>query len=193
MDDITAFVLAGGQSSRMGTDKAFVELEGRTLLARALDLVKLVTSDVHILGSNEQFAAFGAVVEDQFVKCGPLGGIHAALRSSSAQLNLILAVDMPFVRAEFLRYLAGLARTSAAIVTVPRAAGNWQPLCAIYRTPFAVIAETALQQGRNKIDPLYREVEVQVIEEIEIERKGFPPDMFRNLNTPEEVQEATRR
>lgn len=193
MGDISAFVLAGGQSSRMGTDKAFVVLDGRTLLAHALDLVKLVTSNVHILGSRAPFEAFGAVVEDQFPNCGPLGGIHAALRSSSAQLNLILAVDMPFVRAEFLDCLAGLAQTSSAMVTVPRAAGNWQPLCAIYRTPFADIAETALQQGRNKIDPLYREVEVQVIEESEIERKGFSSDMFRNLNTPQEVQEATRR
>jgi molybdopterin-guanine dinucleotide biosynthesis protein A len=193
MAEITAFVLAGGQSSRMGRDKAFIELEGRTLLTHALDLLKQVTCDVHILGSKAQFEAHGVVVEDQFPNCGPLGGIHAALRSSLAPLNLILAVDMPFVRAEFLQYLAALARKSSAIATVPRAAGNWQPLCAIYRPAFADFAETALKRGRNKIDPLYREVEVQVVEEDELQSQGFSIDMFRNLNTPQEVEEATRR
>lgn len=193
MGDISAFVLAGGQSSRMGADKAFVELEGRTLLTYALNLLKQVTGDVHILSSKVPFGAYGEVVEDQFPNCGPLGGIHAALRFSSAPLNLILAVDMPFVRVAFLQYLANLARNNSATVTVPRAAGNWQPLCAIYRPAFGDIAEAALKQGRNKIDSLYREVEVQVVEEAELQKQGFPSDMFRNLNTPQEVQEATRR
>ena len=193
MAEITAFVLAGGQSSRMGRDKAFIELEGRTLLTHALDLLKQVTCDVYILGSKARFEAYGAVIEDQFPNCGPLGGIHAALRSSLAPLNLILAVDMPFVRVEFLQHLAGLARKSPAIATVPRAAGNWQPLCAIYRPALADFAEAALKRGRNKIDPLYREIEVQVVEEDELQSHGFSSDMFRNLNTPQEVEEATRR
>jgi molybdopterin-guanine dinucleotide biosynthesis protein A len=95
--DVSAFILAGGKSTRMGADKAFVEYEGRTLLARALDLTRSVVSGVWIVGSKQKFAALAPVVEDVFRDCGPLGGIHAALLGSFTELNLMLAVDMPFV------------------------------------------------------------------------------------------------
>ncbi len=79
---VAAFILAGGKSTRMGTDKAFVEYDGRILLERALSLARSVTPDVRIVGSQEKFAPFAPVVEDIFRDCGPLGGIHSALRSS---------------------------------------------------------------------------------------------------------------
>src|SRR6267378_5266072 len=79
--DVTAFILAGGKSTRMGTDKAFAALDGRTLLARALDLARSVAPDVRVVGDAAKFAAFAPVVEDVFRDCGPLGGIHAALRA----------------------------------------------------------------------------------------------------------------
>ncbi len=193
MDDVSAFVLAGGQSRRMGMDKAFIELEGQSLLVRALNLVTGITPNVQILGSKANFGEFGKVVEDQFPNHGPLGGIHAALRASSSELNLILAVDMPFVPEKFLRYLVGIARQHDAVVTVPKVSGRWQPLCAIYRPPFADLAQNALQKGHNKIDALYRETTLQVLEESELERDGFSSDMFRSLNTPEDLRDAKSR
>ena len=78
--DVTGFILAGGKSTRMGTDKAFIEFEGHTLLERALSLARSVTPDVRIVGAREKFAPFAPVVEDIFRERGPLGGIHAALR-----------------------------------------------------------------------------------------------------------------
>src|SRR5580693_7685720 len=116
--DVAAFILAGGKSTRMGTDKAFVTLNGRTLLARLLEVVRSVTTDVCIVGDTAKFSAFAPVVEDVFPGCGPLGGIHAALRASAAELNLILAVDVPFVPAALLRYLMERARSSDAVATV---------------------------------------------------------------------------
>ena len=193
MGDRAAFVLAGGQSTRMGADKAFVQLEGCTLLAHALALAKSVTSDVRIVGSPEKFAAFGEVVEDEFPQHGPLAGIHAALRASSSELNLMLAVDMPFVEVPFLEYLfQEAARHESVMVTIPRAAGAWQTLCAVYRKPFADLAEQALRQGKNKIDPLFRDIEMRIVEEHELTRQNFSPDMFRNLNTLEELKQASK-
>jgi molybdopterin-guanine dinucleotide biosynthesis protein A len=193
MGDRAAFVLAGGQSTRMGVDKAFVQLEGCTLLAHALALAKSVTSDVRIVGSRQKFTAFGEVVEDEFPQHGPLAGIHAALRGSVAELNLILAVDMPFVEVRFLKYLLEeAARHESAMVTIPRAAGAWQTLCAVYRKPFADLAEQALRQGKNKIDPLFRDIEVRIVEEHELTQQNFSPDMFRNLNTLEELKQASK-
>ena len=190
MDGINGFVLAGGQSTRMGADKAFLQLNGHTLLERALQTVSAVASAVWILGGREKFGGFGNVIEDEFPDHGPLGGIHAALRASHADLNLILAVDMPFVDARFLEYLVQRAGAKAAVVTIPRVAGRWQPLCAVYRREFAEVAEPALRAGKNKIDPLFGQVSLQVIEEAEITEHGFALEMFRNVNTPEELSAA---
>ncbi len=190
--DVTAFVLAGGKSTRMGADKAFVTLDGRTLLARALALLCSVTPDVRIVGAATKFASFAPVVEDIFPNCGPLGGIHAALRSSPTELNLILAVDLPFASPAFLQYLIARARHSAsATVTVAHSGGNWQPLCAIYRRNFANAAEQSLRAGHYKIDKLFAATSTQTIPEKELIAAGFPPAMFRNLNTREELAEAS--
>jgi molybdenum cofactor guanylyltransferase len=187
---VSAFILAGGKSARMGTDKAFVALDGRTLLARILEVARSVTSDVRIVGSAAKFAPFAPVVEDIFSGCGPLGGIHAALRSSQTELNVILAVDTPFVSFALLQFLIARAQNSAASVTAPQISQGWQPLCAIYRREFADIAEPALREGRYKIDVLFDKVPVQAIGEGELETAGFSPKMFRNLNTREELESA---
>jgi molybdopterin-guanine dinucleotide biosynthesis protein A len=187
---VNAFVLAGGQSSRMGTDKAFLEVQGKPLVSQMLTLVRGVTPEVKIVGNAEKFRAYAEVVEDVFPGCGPLAGIHAALRASHVDLTLILAVDMPFVAPEFLSYLAHQASASSALVTVPCAEGRWQPLCAIYRSAFADVAEQSLRAGKYKIDPLFQQVVVRSIEEIELAQRGFDPAMFRNLNTREDLRTA---
>jgi len=192
--DVTISILAGGKSTRMGADKAFVEFQGRTLLARSLELARSVSADVRIVGSRDKFALFAPVVEDEFRDCGPLGGIHAALRASQADINLILAVDMPFLSRAFLEYLIEQARGAPdAIVVVPRCDGGSQPLCAIYRREFAAAAENALRAGQNKIDLLFEMVHTRVIAQSELESAGFTSNMFRNLNTPEELEAQKRR
>jgi molybdopterin-guanine dinucleotide biosynthesis protein A len=192
--DVSAFILAGGKSTRMGRDKAFVAYEGRTLLARALDVARSLTANVSIVGSAEKYAPFAPVVEDLFRDCGPLAGIHAALRASSTEMNLLLAVDTPYVSPVFLQYLTSRAHDAAdALVTLPRAEGRRQPLCAIYRREFATTAESALRAGRNRIDVLFDEVRTRVIEQPELEAAGFSPAIFRNLNTPEDLEAKTPR
>ena len=189
--DVTAFILAGGKSTRMGADKAFVLLDGRTLLARALDTARSITPEVRIVGDPQKFASFAPTVEDIFPNCGPLGGIHSALRSSPTDLNLMLAVDVPFVSPALLQHLVGRASNSPATVTVAQTGGGYQPLCAVYRRNFADAAEEALQEGRYKIDTLFAASSTQTIAERELEAAGFSPRMFRNLNTPQELADAT--
>jgi phospholipid/cholesterol/gamma-HCH transport system ATP-binding protein len=191
-ENLTAFILVGGKSTRMGADKAFVPLHGRPLLAGALDLVRAVTSDVRVVGSAEKFASFAPVVEDIFRDCGPLGGIHAALLNSATDMNLILAVDLPFMSPEFLHYLVSRAQSSSAVVTVPRAGGGLQPLCAVYRREFVETTEGALRAGQFKIDALFDQVSVEVITETELEEAGFAVTIFRNLNTRDELEAASR-
>ncbi len=192
MQDVTAFILAGGKSSRMGTDKALIEFDGETLLARALQKAKTVAGRVCIVGSREKFELFGPVIEDIYPGCGPLGGIHAALQGSTTELNLVLAVDMPYLPETALKYLVDQARGCDAVVVVPRIGGFNQTLCAVYRLEFAEVAEEALRAGQNKIEPLYRRTVVRMLEEAELAEVDIVPAMFDNLNTPQDLERAVR-
>jgi molybdopterin-guanine dinucleotide biosynthesis protein A len=251
-EKVSGFVLVGGKSTRMGTDKAALTLEGRTLLEHAVAIVRQVTGDVAILGPRQLYGGYGVpVIEDIYPGCGPLGGIHAALShiaQTAAQapdqtdgagagrsqppgpaqgqkdfprrLSLIIAVDTPFLEPKFLAYLAQRAQESSAIVTTPEIAGYRQPLCAVYSQEFLPIAEQALSAGsRNaqpearpgnagtpgaqqeqsrksadyKIVPLFPEGRTCVITEAEMRKFAFVPEMFDNLNTPQDLERARRR
>lgn len=183
---LTAFVLAGGKSTRMGRDKALLEFEGETLLTRAVNLARSVTAEVRVIGDAKKFAPWGDVVEDIYPEHGPLGGIHAALNGSSTESNLVLPIDMPLLDARFLEFLTQKAVANQAIVTVPRTGGRLHPLCATYRKEFAEIAKRSLEANRNRIDALFSEVATQIVEEEEILRNGFSSSLFRNVNTPQD-------
>ena len=111
----------------------------------------------------------------------------AALASSSTQLNVVLAVDMPFVSTDLLTYLLAQARATNAIATVPRTDDGWQPLCAVYRKDFHVLAEDALKRGNYKIDCLFEQTSMVTISAGELTRQGFSANVFQNLNTPEDL------
>lgn len=175
----------------MGRDKDALTIGGQTLLERAEDLARLVAGAVRICGPASRFGP--DAVEDVYPGCGPLAGIHAALACTTTELNLILAVDTPFITRTFLEFLLDQARQSAAIVTVPCAGGRFQPLCAIYRREFGAIAQKALSQGRNKIDALFSETSVRQIGDSELVKLAFDIRMFDNLNTPQDFERAQRR
>jgi molybdopterin-guanine dinucleotide biosynthesis protein A len=198
------FVLAGGKSSRMGAgpgkDKVFLEFGGQTLLDRALTVMGTVCDRVAIVGDPAKFTSYGSskygsVVADIFPGCGPLAGIHAALVDSPAELNLMLAVDMPFVSRELLAFLFATATGEAkdTIVTVPRSGKGLQPLCAVYRRDFSTVAEQALRAGNYKIDATFSSVSVRVIEEGELAAAGFSEQSFFNVNTPQDRLAAEGR
>lgn len=176
----------------MGTDKALLRLDGQALIVHALALATSVTNDVKIVGDPEKLASFGKVVPDIYAERGPLGGIHAALLNSATECNLILGVDLPFVKPRFLSFLVSEAQTSGAIVTLPSTSGYLQTLCAVYRKEFLGPAESALGAGRNRIDALFPAISVRVISEQEVTAAGFNNSMFRNLNTPEEWEFARK-
>lgn len=174
----------------MGQDKSLLRLAGRTLLESSLERMRSVTEKVFIVGSRPDLSAYAPVVPDIYGNCGPLGGIHAAVSASAAELNLVLAVDMPAVPEGFLRKLVAAARESQATVTVPQTQGGFQPLCAIYRSEFRAIAEAALKAGDYKIDRLFPRVKLRIVGENEIGKWGYKAEVFHNLNSPEDVEQA---
>lgn len=137
-NDISGFVLAGGKSSRMKTDKAFLKFDGETFLEHAFKTLAPLCKNVTIVINKNQKPkfeeAFPALdfVFDIYTMRGALGGIHAALKNCETKFALILAVDLPFVTVETLRKLTRISADFSAIV--PRQPdGRLQPLCAVYR------------------------------------------------------------
>jgi molybdopterin-guanine dinucleotide biosynthesis protein A len=196
LQGVAAFVLAGGKSVRMGQDKAFVVWEASTLLQRALAVSEAVAAVTCIVGAREKFAAHGRVVEDIFRERGPLGGIHAALSMTDQELNLVLAVDLPFVTPALLAFLIERARGTRDLATVPRLEDGWEPLCAVYRKEFAQVAARALERGQNAIHRLLEDEHsrtgvgdgIRAIEAGELMDAGFAPEMFRNINTVTDLE-----
>ena len=136
------------------------------------------------------FAAFGRVVEDVYRDRGPLGGIHAALSSSATELNLMLAVDLPFVDRSFWSICFCVhdnrvqwLRSRGRIVACSRFAR-------FIGVDLRKSAEQSLRDGKNKIDSLFERVGTCVIEEEELAQAGFSAEIFQNLNTPQELEKA---
>jgi molybdopterin-guanine dinucleotide biosynthesis protein A len=174
----------------MGADKGLLRFRETPLVEHGLSVLRSVCPRVTIVGDPEKFSSYGTVVTDVFPGCGPLGGIHAGLKYSSSELNLFLAIDMPFVSAELLAFLFAVAEPSQAPVIVPRTPRGLQPLCAVYRPGFAGIAEAALRAGKYKIDAAFAGLRVCEVAEAELAAHGFFERNFFNVNTPEDLQDA---
>jgi molybdenum cofactor guanylyltransferase len=193
VDDVTAFILAGGRSSRMGSDKALLTVGKQTLLERALRIAAAVADTVLIAGPRARYGQYGQVVEDIFPDCGPLGGIHAALCITKTELNLMLSVDTPSIGADFLTWLLQQARASRELAVVPEALGGLQPLAAVYHRSLRAMAAEALKRGDYKIDHLFSLAPTRYLSEAEICAAGFSPMLFRNVNTLEEYGDLVRK
>jgi len=146
--NLTGVILAGGHSLRMGRDKAWLEVEGRPLLARQAETLRAAGADEILISGRPEadYAGFGwRVVADEFAGAGPLAGIHAALRAARAPLLLVLAVDMPAMRPEVLAKLAQAAPPGGG--AVPRIAGWVEPLAAFYPRLAGAMLEALLRSG----------------------------------------------
>ena len=173
------FVLVGGRSSRMSRDKALLDYGGKTLAQHVAGEVLAAAGSVTLVGSPERYSHLGfPVIADEFPETGPLGGIVTALGSSTAEWNLVLACDMPGVRAELLSRLLDHASSSGADCVVPLSpSGKPEPLCAVYRRTCNAPFRTALASGVRRIS--------SALENVRPEHIGFEAGgWFENVNTP---------
>jgi molybdopterin-guanine dinucleotide biosynthesis protein A len=209
-EPVTGIVLAGGQSMRMGHDKAWVELAGRPLALWVLDALRAV-SDHQIIVAREpgRLETLGVrVVPDRFRKRGPLTAIHAGLKAAKSELCLVVACDMPLVRPALLAHLAAAVGPLHAAVPyigegqlpkdVPggtlvtaRDAGP-QPMLAAYRRSCIVPIEKLLMGGAVPTTAVLSVLKVRIV--APDEWRGYDPDgrSFFNVNTYEDLIEAAR-
>lgn len=126
-EQVAGFVLAGGRSSRMGSDKALALFAGEPLIRLALSTMACAGISARIAGSRSNLAGFAQEIPDQVSDAGPLGGVYAALSKSAAKWNVFLPVDLPLLPASLLRALTQRAAATDAPVTVAMLGGILQP------------------------------------------------------------------
>jgi len=154
--DVGGYVLAGGKSSRMGRDKALLELAGKPLVFHAVGKLRRVCADVHILSNRSEFDAYAPLVRDLHEGCGPLGGMEAALEHSRHTWNVFMPVDMPFLPSAFLdwwvRTVVARERmgTRVALLTVE---GRPQPTFCLLHKEVTPYVQRAMERGEFKVFP----------------------------------------
>ena len=193
-EQVAGFILAGGQSSRMGRDKALLEIAGVPLLVRTARLLEPRVAGVTVIGPPERYAALGLrVIPDDRAGLGPLGGIATALRISSSEWNLVVGCDLPYLTGDWLDWLIARARASPADAVVPESARGLEPLCAIYRARCAPALAAALARGVRKASDA---VAALAMEKVTVGQwKAFEAGgaLFQNMNTPDDYQQARAR
>jgi len=186
------FVLTGGESRRMGRDKALLEIGGRPMALRMVERVRPLVAEVALVGAPERYGHLGVpVLADCEAGRGPLAGIVTALRATRLDWNLIVACDLPFLEASFLDMLLSEANDEYDAV-VPRPADGWQPLCAAYHRRCLPAFERVLMSEYPKISVAFDSLRVRALVPGRLARFAFNPRMFKNMNSREDYEEAKR-
>ncbi len=190
---MTGAVLAGGRSTRMGTNKALLEVGGVRLIDGAVAVLRAVFPDVLVIANDpEPYAGLGLpILPDLAPGKGALGGIYTAVAAAGHLHAFCLACDMPFANPALIRYLAGLAEGHD--VVVPRTVEGVQPLHALYGKGCLQAMRGQIEADRLKIDRLFELVDVRYVDEDEM--RPYDPELlsFWNLNTREEWAQARAR
>jgi molybdopterin-guanine dinucleotide biosynthesis protein A len=190
MDQIEGFILAGGASSRMGTDKSQLLLDDQILIDRIADSLCSVANSITVVGGNSHPKLRS--VPDVYPKWGALGGLHAALHACSSRWALVVACDLPFVTNELFSRLAQFRKGFDAIVPL-QPDGRAQPLCALYRRdPCLQVATNLIESGHRRPLDLLEVVKTRRIDFAELEQLNQSRRFFVNINTPQDYDEATR-
>jgi molybdopterin-guanine dinucleotide biosynthesis protein A len=191
MKDTQAFILAGGASRRMGTDKSQLLIDRQTFTERISETLLNLTDSVTIVGRQEESSNLPSVA-DVYPQWGALGGLHAALAACKREWAIVAACDLPFVTAELFSSLAALRLDHEAVVPI-QIDGRPQPLAALYRVdPCRQRATELIEAGHRRPLDLLEAVKTRWVSFDEIRNLEQSEKFFVNINTPSDYYEATR-
>jgi len=191
----TAIVLAGGKSSRLGIDKAFLRFNNRYLIEIVIcklvdffDQIIVVAND-NIEKYNEIINNPKIIIKDDLIKGkGPLGGIHTGLKTAKSEYCFVLACDMPFVNADLIRHMLGFNGFDAV---VPMVDNFIEPLCAVYsKNNLELIKEQIERDDLKLLNFINRIKKIRYIEKVEIEKFDKERLCFFNVNDKDDLEKA---
>jgi molybdopterin-guanine dinucleotide biosynthesis protein A len=201
---VHGFVLAGGKSSRMGTDKALLEFHGRPLVEIAVEKLREFCTEVSIAGNRDDLSRFATVVREERVDCGPAAGIEAGLKAAKQDWALFVPVDVPLVPGELLQRwveeVIGLGKNGMGASFLLSNAGREPTFCVVRRDCVARVSE-ALDKGDRRVDEVLLSIDGSEGDSWVEARcltgyaKSTPSDLemerwFTNVNTPHDLEVA---
>lgn len=178
----------------MGRNKAALEVDGEPMLLRVAQLVESVAGPPSVIGDFNGGATFDLhTIADDWPGAGPLGGIATALRVSGTPWNLIVACDLPYLTKPWLEFLVKRALASQADAVVPTNTRGAEPLCAVYHQRCEPAIRAVLERGVRKVTDGLNDVMVELIDPFEWKAFDSEGLLFKNMNTPEDYEEARAR
>lgn len=174
------YILAGGKSSRMGTDKGLLLIEGKAMIEYVIEQMQSVFDNLVIVSNNPEYEKFGLkVIPDLIKDIGPAGGIYTALNHSDSQLNFIVSCDMPFVTKEAIEFI--VANTNESKIVLLENHGKLEPLFGVYSKDCTEKWLQLIQQEKVKLQDMVLNFKLKtiLIENNEI----FAATFFKNINT----------
>ncbi len=189
---MTGIILAGGKNSRMGVNKAFLEINGIRLIDKVLSVFKELFSEILIV-TNEPLSYTGfsssVIVTDIYKNKGALGGIYSGLFFASNDYSFVTACDMPFLNKDFISYLAQRAKKHD--IVVPQSSDGFQPLYAVYSKNCLAPIKRNLEADKLKITGFYKGMRVLTVTEEIINSYNEDGNLFLNINTPKELEKIS--
>jgi molybdenum cofactor guanylyltransferase len=189
--DIAIFILIGGKSSRMGTDKGVIKLFDKEMFLHVRDAALLLTENVFVVGNHINYRKYDCpLIFDIVPGCGPLGGIYTGLFFSPAKKNIFMSCDIPLINKEVISELIQAADDSIDAL-VPLVNGRKHPLCAIYHRRILPEIKKKICSGEFKMHHLLEDINTKYLSFPEGDEIGF-----ENINTPSDfnrIQDLTMK
>ncbi|MBV1924786.1 MAG: molybdenum cofactor guanylyltransferase [Flavobacteriaceae bacterium] len=182
--NITGIILAGGKSSRMGTDKGFLKLNDRLFIEHIIEVLKPYVSELIIVSNNSDYDVFNLKrVNDLIENAGPLAGVYSGLKASKTKRNIVLSCDIPLINSEVISVLINEKNSTSEIIQI-ESNGKTMPLIAIYNKSCEAIFEALLNQGERR---LRFAVNQCIVKNIALNKQQ--EQWVSNVNTPEQLKE----
>lgn len=190
--DVTAILLAGGSSSRMGTEKGLVLLDGKALVEYALEALQTVFEKIIISSNSNAFDGYGwPVVADEFPGCGPLSGIFSGLKNIETEYAFVLSYDMPFVGPELIMKILQYRHEYQVVLPVVNKIAV--PVCALYQRSVLPQIETNLQLNKLKLIRIVDELShFNIALSSNDENQLFSLNTMHDLHIAETIQHLNR-
>ena len=184
---VTAIILAGGKSSRMGEDKGLIRRDGKYMVEYSIAIAKLLCNEVLISTANNDYAKFGyPLVKDIYEGIGPIGGIYSAMLQAANQHCLVLPCDTPFLKPELFESLLGKAAGMQGVVPFTDETGV-EPLCAYYHQSCLSLLKEQIQRKDYKMRNFIGKADIRMLH-VDNETSYYASGLFSNLNTPNDLQ-----
>ena len=184
---VTGIILAGGKSSRMGTDKGLIDLNGQPMVQYVINVLSKVVNDLIIIANDPRYMQFNYLVYPDLVhEKGPVGGIYTALNHTQTEKNLIVSCDSPFITKELLLTL--INQSNNCDIVVPNYEGKSHPLIGVYSKSIMPIFKTNLDKKHLKLSLVNEQTNYKLLN---LSANQFDASIFKNMNTQTDLKNIT--